>query len=55
MVLTGGSCEGSDVLRQPLPSVVEERRGLLILVEQSSFRAFYYDLHEEGDTFLTLL
>ena len=54
-VLTGGSCEGSVVLRQPLPSVVEERRGLLILAEQSSFRAFYHDLHEEGDAFLTLL
>ena len=54
-VLTGRFCEGSVVLRQPLPSVVEERRGLLILVEQSSFRAFHHDLHEEGDAFLTLL
>ena len=53
-VLTGGSCERSVVLRQPLPSV-EERRGLLILVEQYSFRAFQHDLHEEGDAFLTLL
>ena len=31
------------------PSVVEERPGLLILVEQSSFGAFHYDLPEEGD------
>ena len=38
-----------------LPSVVEERPGLLILVEQSSFGAFHHDLHEEGDAFLTLL
>ena len=54
-VLTGGGCEGSVVLQQPLLSVVEERRGLLILFEQSSFRAFHHDLLKEGDAFLTLL